>query len=1272
MIRTLAALLIGLLPSTLPARDAHPCLLLTPAQAEAMRQRLKTDEPSRVALQTIRRELDALVDRPIDLPPRPGNWLHFYVCPKHGGNLKLGKQLEPWKWEHLCPIDGQVFPSDPTKASTDFDAVEYFRIHTTNARNVLWAGVAYQATGDKRYADFVRRMALAYADRCADYEANTLLHDKTFPGIVQWAGLDQAVWQIPMMQGVDCVWDTLSVEDRSAIGEKVFRAGAKKLVPQVRGIGNHQTWKNGAIGLTGYLLNDRELSEFAVRHPETGYFNQLARGVSADGQWFEGSWGYHNYTLNSLWPLVVAAGNAGDDLYTPAFKRMFDGPLAHALPTLALPMFNDTWPDGVQREMYPLAYARWLDDHYLPALPAPQKSPVLSLVFGVPDPATTQAAAQGERNSRTLASGYAILTRGAGRDATWLSVKYGPHGGGHGHPDKNSFILFSRGEVLMPDFGSINYASRLHKEWARSTLAHNTLSIDGKSQKFTEGKLLTFDDSLNGGRVQYASSHAGKIADGVDFVRTVILCDQDLLVVVDRVRSDAQHTYHLAAHHAGAWVDPPAGEPWSPPSGADAAYQWLQSPVRVAMDAPRRLVARSPGGRSTAFVLPPMDDAKLVITTGPDRDAVGRVPMFLIDKTARDATFAWAVRLGGDGSDVTFTARSEGDRTTVDVARGGEPLRLLVDSATGKVETAMRDNPARLEQKTPAPPLPPGGEVAFPAGKATTLELRDLPETQRRRVETTDPTLSGAFEVDVNKQGDVPWAFLLISDIDRPFKVGDVGLVTFWARNAFSNTGSARMAVAVEQSARPKPKFVDIPVTVGTTWQRVDVPFVVPRDYDAGGTLFNIRLGYAKQRVQFAGVKVINYGTSVKVEDLPRVATSYAGREADAPWRAEALARIEQIRKGDLAIRVVDADGRPVAGAKVRATLKRHAFGFGTCVSMTLLKDGRDADRYRQTLKTLFNHAVIENELKWPPIAQRGYDNPDKLVQWCLDNGLAVRGHVLVWPSEGRLPPEVVKLGDQPEKLAAAIVEHITRTVTRYRGKLIDWDVVNEPYAHHWAMDQLGGNDVMADWFRAAHATDPDVKLWINDYEILASGDMLDTPHQNHFFQTVQRLKELGAPVHGVGMQGHFGSNITSPQNMLKILDRFAALGVRIKVTELDIQLGDEALRSDFYRDLFITLFSHPSVDAIMQWGFWEGSHWIPPSALFARDWSLRPHGQVFLDLMKQWHTDATVATGADGTAQVRGFLGEYEVEATRPDGTTAKIAVTLPGEGASVQVQIK
>ena len=127
-----------------------------------------------------------------------------------------------------------------------------------------------------------------------------------------------------------------------------------------------------------------------------------------------------------------------------------------------------------------------------------------------------------------------------------------------------------------------------------------------------------------------------------------------------------------------------------------------------------------------------------------------------------------------------------------------------------------------------------------------------------------------------------------------------------------------------------------------------------------------------------------------------------------------------------------------------------------------------------------------------------------------------------------------------------------------------------------------------------------------------------------------------------------------------------------MQLSEFDVEAGDdEGLQSDYYRDVMIASFSHPNFEAIVQWGLWEKMHWKPAAALWRSDWSLKPAGEVFVDLVaKQWWTDKTAKTDADGNCQVRGFLGDYKVTVTH-DGKTVTKKATLNRDGTHIPFQI-
>ena len=137
---------------------------------------------------------------------------------------------------------------------------------------------------------------------------------------------------------------------------------------------------------------------------------------------------------------------------------------------------------------------------------------------------------------------------------------------------------------------------------------------------------------------------------------------------------------------------------------------------------------------------------------------------------------------------------------------------------------------------------------------------------------------------------------------------------------------------------------------------------------------------------------------------------------------------------------------------------------------------------------------------------------------------------------------------------------------------------------------------------------------------------------------------------------------------LIKRLDRFAAFGKELEITEFDISTSDEATQADYTRDFMTATFSHPLVKAFVMWGFWEGAHWRPSGAMLRRDWSVKPNGEAYKDLVfKRWWTNANGKTSGQGTFTTRGFLGDYEIE-VKAGGKTKTVRATLSKGGARIE----
>jgi endo-1,4-beta-xylanase len=524
-----------------------------------------------------------------------------------------------------------------------------------------------------------------------------------------------------------------------------------------------------------------------------------------------------------------------------------------------------------------------------------------------------------------------------------------------------------------------------------------------------------------------------------------------------------------------------------------------------------------------------------------------------------------------------------------------------------------------------------------------------------------------ALRVEIREGSANAWDVQLQTRVGKAVNAGDVLLASFYLRSeaARAESGEGQTEFVMELAREPWTKSVSYPVGAGNDWKHVFVRFTAGQSYAPKEAQVIFRLGYAPETLEIAALEVENFGKQLAVADLPTTKLSYAGMEADAPWRRAAAERIEKLRKAELSLKVRDKAGKALAGAKIELKQTRQAFAFGSAVvAQRLMLPGNE--RYQALIPELFNTAVLENNFKWQALAGDwgsgwNLDVAKQGVDWLTRHGLATRGHVLVWPSFKNSPRSLRDLKNDRTKLREAVKTHVRELVTEMRGKLLHWDVLNEPFDNHDLMDLLG-NDVMVEWFREARAADPSVKLFINDYAILSGGGS-ETAHRAHYEKTIRFLNEHGAPFDGIGMQGHFGAPLTSPEDLLRILDRFAKLGKPIFVTEYDVDLADEELVGHFTRDFYTLLFSHPAVRGILMWGFWDGAHYRGNAPLYRRDWSLKPAGQAYRDLvLHDFRTNEAGLTDAEGSFKVRGFLGSYELTVNSGGRVTKKTVELTAG----------
>jgi GH35 family endo-1,4-beta-xylanase len=335
--------------------------------------------------------------------------------------------------------------------------------------------------------------------------------------------------------------------------------------------------------------------------------------------------------------------------------------------------------------------------------------------------------------------------------------------------------------------------------------------------------------------------------------------------------------------------------------------------------------------------------------------------------------------------------------------------------------------------------------------------------------------------------------------------------------------------------------------------------------------------------------------------------------------------------------------------------------------------------KYRSEAQRLFNTTTNTYYWDWiwnsPTNRQYAFD----ALNWMKANRMSVRGHTLIWPSRTYMPTDVwaqydsirASQGDiaAANYLKTTIRNHITEVAgnTNLAGRIDQWDVMNEPYANNDVMNAPGvGNAEVLEWFRTTRTADPTTKRVLNDYGIFTNKG--DNAHLDNFEFWVNYLKTNGV-IEGLGEQGHYSDDSLPDLDQLQaVYNRFAAYGLPVDITEFDVRSEDEQLQADFLRDYFVFMFSQPSISGIVQWGFWQGRHWIPNAALYRSDWSIKPNGQAFEDLLyNEWWTEVR-GTSRGGQFASKGFLGEYEIVATY-NGQTQVLNTNLNAGGNTVTI---
>ncbi|MCG8462441.1 MAG: heparinase II/III family protein [Holophagales bacterium] len=576
--------------------------------------------------------------------------------------------------------------------------------HKRNGVAIHDAGMLYLWTGDRKYALHAQRLLAAYAELYPTLGEHPE-RKRQAPGRLFWQSLNEAVWLVYAIQGYDAVKHALGAADRQRIESRLLRPMADFLSVESPGtfdrIHNHGTWAVAAVGMTGYVLGDRDYVEQALlglaRDGEAGFLRQIDELFSPDGYYSEGPY-YQRY---ALMPFVlfaeVIANNEPD-------RRIFDyrdGVLLRAIYTTIqlseggklLPLndaIKDKGLDTIELD-YAIAIAYGLtSDASLLSLVGPQSRLVLTgdglrlaraeqAGEGEPFPFRSLLLRGGARGDR---GALAILRSGAAADASppgpsasagsTLVLEATAHGMGHGHFDRLGWMFYDEGREIISDYGAARFLNVVqknggrylpeNKSWAKQTVAHNTLVVDGRSQfggdrhaaERRPPEVVQFSPVDNGepGEIQVVSARDVDAYPGVEISRTLAMLtlpelEHPLILDILHARGDRPRRYDLPLYYQGQRIQsrPPAvAEEILAPVGSENGYQhlWSRGRARVVAGDSYALTWLN-GGRFYTYSATASADMEVLSTevgaSDPDFNLRSEPGLMLRVPSARDVTF---------------------------------------------------------------------------------------------------------------------------------------------------------------------------------------------------------------------------------------------------------------------------------------------------------------------------------------------------------------------------------------------------------------------------------------------------------------------------------------------------------------------------------------------------------------------------------------------------------------------------------------------------------
>ncbi|MGO8702403.1 MAG: heparinase II/III family protein [Candidatus Brocadiia bacterium] len=625
--------------------QGHPCTLWDEEDIAHYKDMLKTSQELQAQYAGLKKAMDIRMTQPLGIPQPvkapDGTWMHL--------------------------IDNSMSPSGQT----------YGAVHNGLGLDIANLGTVYAFSGEEKYAEFCKKLLLAYADVYPNYGVGARPGFNHDPSKVFDQRLSDAIWLTQVARGYDLIHNSPSITpaERKHIEDDLIRADGRFITENYADVASPTNWSAidmCAVLTAGYACNDEKLLNIAFyglegtkEKPTGGLFERhFTQPIDVDGMWAEGAIGYQFMALEALVMDAEVLWHHGIDMYRfhhCALKQLFDSPLRFAYPDLTTPATHDSGRGSIvsgESFLYEFAYRRYRDPSYLLILNQTgrhldahfQQFPV-SVLYDR-DPKEKQPAVEW-KSVNFFGVGYGILRLTTAAGINSLLLEYGPDRS-HGHPDKLCLDLYAFNDQLMMDPGSVWYELPLYLQWYHSTLAHNTLVVDERNQVMCGATQLVYApaDTMGMQRASCRDAYPGVIMDRAVFMTPDYVAD------LFGAFASLQREYDLAWHIRGQFASDLTLDPITLPEPREVGYVALTNVRKAAPSDQAWTATVTRGGNVARFLAAGGTQTEVIVGDG--RYGLETPPAILERREAAATVYGNAIDISGGKEGYVKGVKQEG------------------------------------------------------------------------------------------------------------------------------------------------------------------------------------------------------------------------------------------------------------------------------------------------------------------------------------------------------------------------------------------------------------------------------------------------------------------------------------------------------------------------------------------------------------------------------------------------------------------------------------